>query len=120
MMVSSFTPYTLPKFLRHHRIYNFTLVIFFFIIQSLKKSSLIVDKNPFLLILVNSRVEPFSFCTNSLDSLLLFFPYKILSLFFRMLCFLSSLSLCFFLIFIFSSKMFTKTKSRIKFLQLPL
>ena len=119
MIVFPFTPYTLPKFRCLHRTSNFTLMIFFFIFQSLKNSSLIVDKHAILLILVNSRVETFSFCTNSLDWLLLFFPYQILSFFFRMLCFLSSLSVCFFLILLFSSKMCTKSKSRISSFNYP-
>ena len=41
---------------------------------------MIVDKHPILLILVNSRVEPFTFCTYKLDSLLHFFPYNAESL----------------------------------------
>ena len=45
-----------------------------------KKSSLIVDKHPVLLILVNSRVEPFNFCTHNLDSSLHSFPYNVESL----------------------------------------
>ena len=43
----------------------------------MEKLSLIVDKHPILLILVNSRVEVFNFFTHSLDSLLHFFPYNV-------------------------------------------
>ena len=52
------------------------------------------------MILVDSRAETFNFCTHSLDSLL-----KMLSLFLWILYLLSSLSL-----FLFSSKLFTKSK----------
>ena len=46
----------------------------------IEKSSLIADKHPILLVMVNSRVEPFNFSTHSLDSLLHFFPYNVESL----------------------------------------
>ena len=116
-MFLPFTPYTPPKCLCLHRISNFALAIFFFIVYSLKKLSFIVDKYPIRLILVNSSAEQLNFFTHGLDSLLHFFPCNVEPLSSNNL--LSSLSLCFFLIFLFSSKLFTKSKSRLCSITFP-
>ena len=75
---------------------------------SLEKISLIVEKQPILLILNNLRVGPFNFCTHRLDSLLHFFTYNIESLSLNFL-FSFQPSSMFFLNIFFLSKMFTKS-----------
>ena len=80
---------------------------------TLKKRPWFSDKRPLLLISVNSIVEPFTFCTHSLYLLLHLFSYNAESLSSNVVFYFEPL--CFFLIFLFSSKMFPKSKSQLSF-----
>ena len=78
--------------------------------------SLIVAKKPILSILVNTRVELFSFC-NPIRCFIS--SLTMLSLFLRILYFPSSLSLCFFSMLLFSNRLFKESKSLLSSFNFP-